>query len=238
MGKPREEDSCSTIRACYSVYPVAEVAALWCGVAPEDVKQELWAAVPVGETKALSRAILRHPYLPCLEPRIRAIQLAIDSGELDVCREDGRRVPKGEHVAYERRHVYGLELKEWAKSIAPSERPAFLFDDVERGIHVGITQDVYQSLKAAHDAKEQSLVRANALIRELEDEKGRTEAEAVVFDVFRAARDAWLAWPAKVAPFVAAELGVEVDAVAMLLSEYVYRQLQELGEPQPDFTDR
>lgn len=43
MGKPREEDSCSTIRACYSVYPVAEAAALCCGVAPEDVKQELRA---------------------------------------------------------------------------------------------------------------------------------------------------------------------------------------------------
>jgi hypothetical protein len=48
---------------------------------------------------------------------------------------------------------------------------------VERGIHVGITQEAYQSLKAAHDAKEQSLIRANARIRELEDEKGRTEAE-------------------------------------------------------------
>jgi hypothetical protein len=63
------------------------------------------------------------------------------------------------------------------------------------------------------------------------------QAEAVMFDLFRAARDAWLAWPSKVAPFIAAELGVEVDAVAMLLSEHVYRQLRELGEPQPDFTD-
>ncbi|WP_321870248.1 hypothetical protein [Paraburkholderia tropica] len=63
-------------------------------------------------------------------------------------------------------------------------------------------------------------------------------AESVVFDLFRAARDAWHAWPSKVAPFVAAELGVEVGAVAMLLGEYVYRQLRELGEPQPDFTDR
>jgi hypothetical protein len=65
-----------------------------------------------------------------------------------------------------------------------------------------------------------------------------TVAEAVVFDVFRSARNAWLAWPSKVAPFIAAELCVEVDAVAMLLAEYVWRQLLELGEPQPDFTDR
>jgi hypothetical protein len=83
-----------------------------------------------------------------------------------------------------------------------------------------------------------------ALLRKLEYEQREgslielAQAEAVVFDMFRAARDAWLAWPSKVAPFIAAELGVEVDAVAMLLSEYVYRQLRELGEPQPDFGDR
>ena len=58
-----------------------------------------------------------------------------------------------------------------------------------------------------------------------------------MFDVFRAARDAWLAWPSKVAPFIAAELGIKVDAVAVLLAEYVYHQLRELGEPKPDFTD-
>jgi hypothetical protein len=81
-----------------------------------------------------------------------------------------------------------------------------------------------------------------ALLRQLEYEQRAGNlielavAEAVMFDAFRAARDAWLAWPSKVAPFIATELGVEVDAVAMLLGEYVCRQLQELGEPQPDFT--
>lgn len=83
----------------------------------------------------------------------------------------------------------------------------------------------------------------SAMLRKLEYEQREGSlielalAEAVVFDVFRAARDAWLAWPSKVAPFIAAELGVEADALAVLLGEYVYRQLQELGEPQPDFTD-
>ncbi|ALL64723.1 hypothetical protein K788_0002237 [Paraburkholderia caribensis MBA4] len=82
-----------------------------------------------------------------------------------------------EHVAYERRHVYGSDLKEWAKSIAPSERPAFLFDEVERDIHPGITQETYQALKAAHDAKEQNLIRASGRIRKVEDERGRLENE-------------------------------------------------------------
>ncbi|CAD6551466.1 hypothetical protein ACFQ3P_30245 [Paraburkholderia sabiae] len=174
--KAWENDSCATVQACFSVYPVAVAAALWCGVSPDEVDEELRRAIPVGQGNALARATLRHPYLKCLEPRIRAIHAAIDGGELLSCREDGRPV-NGEHVAYERRHVYGQHLKEWAKSIAPSERPAFLFDDVERGIHSAITQEAYQALKAAHDGKEQKLIRANERIRELGEEKARIEAE-------------------------------------------------------------
>jgi len=176
MSKPWENDSCATVQACYNVYPVAEAAALWCNVPRDQVGQVLREASALNQTDALGKAILKHPYIKCLEPRIGAIHQAIDYGQLPVCRENGRRVVD-EHVAYGRRYVYGLDLKEWAKEIAPSERPAFLFDDVERGIHPGITQEVYQSLKAAHDAKEQNLTRANGRIRELEEEKTNAEAE-------------------------------------------------------------
>ncbi|SAK79953.1 hypothetical protein AWB75_04902 [Caballeronia catudaia] len=102
---------------------------------------------------------------------------AIDAVELSACPEDGRKVPPGEHVAYDRRHVYGLDLKEWAKKIAPSERPAFLFDDVERGIHPAISTEAYQALEAALAAKTHKLEQANERIRELEGEKGAIEAE-------------------------------------------------------------
>ena len=80
-----------------------------------------------------------------------------------------------------------------------------------------------------------------ALLRELEYEQrsGRlielALAEEVVFEVFRGARDAWFRWPSKVASFIAAALGVDVDEVTAPLSEHVYEQLRELGEPQPDF---
>lgn len=110
MKKPWENDSCETVQACYSVYHVPIAAALWCGVPADQVAEELRQAVQIGQSNALGRAILRHPYLKCLEPRIRAIHAAIDAGELQVCREDGRKVD--DHVAYERRHVYGLDLKE------------------------------------------------------------------------------------------------------------------------------
>ncbi len=176
MSNPWENDSCATVQACYSIYHVPVAAALWCGVPPDQVNAELRQAVAIGQSNALSRVILRHPYIKCLEPRIRAIHQAIDEGKLAVCREDGRRVVD-DHVAYERRHVYGSDLKEWAKDIAPSERPAFLFDEIERELHPGITLETYQSLQAAHDSKERTLVRTNGRIRELEDAKANVEAE-------------------------------------------------------------
>ena len=173
--RPWENDSCSTLQACYSVYHIPVAAALWCGVPPDRVQAELDLAVSIGQSNALGRAILRHPYIRCLEPRIRAIHAAIDAGEIQACREDGRKTD--DHVAYERRHVYGLDLKELAKQIVPSERPAFLFDDIERNIHSGINAETYRALKSAHDAKEIKLTEANARIRDIEVTKSEVELE-------------------------------------------------------------
>ena len=75
--------------------------------------------------------------------------------------------------------MYGLDVRQWAKAIAPSERPAFLFDEVERGLHTGITQEAYQSLKGAHDAKEQTLVRANARIRDWKTPRPVSKQKAI-----------------------------------------------------------
>jgi hypothetical protein len=157
------------------VYHVQVAAALWCGVPADQINDELRHAVPIGQSNALGRAILRHPSLRCLEPRIRAIHAAIDEGELPTCREDGRKYEG--HVGYERRHVYGLDLKEWAKKIAPSERPTFLFDEIERDTHPAISAESYGALKAAHDAKEHKLLQLNERIRQVEEEKGRMHLE-------------------------------------------------------------
>lgn len=175
MKRPWENDSCATVQACYTVYAVPIAAALWCGVPAEDVSAELARAMPIGQSNALSRAILRHPYLRCLEPRIRAIHDAIDSGKLAACREDGRRV--NEHVAYERRHVHGLDLKEWAKEIAPSERPAFLFDELERDSHAGISAEAYRTLQAAHEAKTHQLADTTERLRAATEQIALIEAE-------------------------------------------------------------
>ncbi|MGX9963153.1 hypothetical protein ACVFYP_07505 [Roseomonas sp. F4] len=61
-------------------------------------------------------------------------------------------------------------------------------------------------------------------------------AEQVLFNSARAARDAWLNWPARVGPLLAADLNLEADRVSEALTRYVHEQLEELGEPEADFT--
>lgn len=81
-----------------------------------------------------------------------------------------------------------------------------------------------------------------ALLRRLEYEhKSGTlvelpVAQRVVFELCREQRDAWLAWPMRVAPFIAVEFGiVDHERLAAALTEHVYRQLAELGEPDARF---
>ncbi|MBC9208925.1 hypothetical protein IBL26_18910 [Roseomonas aerophila] len=58
-------------------------------------------------------------------------------------------------------------------------------------------------------------------------------AEGVLFEVARQARDAWINWPAKIGPLLAADLGLEAATVVEALTKYVQQQLEDLGEPQP-----
>jgi hypothetical protein len=93
----------------------------------------------------------------------------------------------------------------------------------------------------AHGEAEQ--VKENALaVRRLLDARREAGdvvdievAEAVLFEQARAIRDAWLNWPSRVGPLIAAELGVQPDPVVEALNKYVQQQLDDLGEPDADF---
>jgi hypothetical protein len=63
-------------------------------------------------------------------------------------------------------------------------------------------------------------------------------AEAVFFEEFRAQRDAWLNWPIRVGPLLAAELGLEADKVTEALNGHVYKHISSLGEPDPTFDEQ
>lgn len=83
-----------------------------------------------------------------------------------------------------------------------------------------------------------------ALLRELEYEQKAGSlveldtATAILFEEFRAQRDAWLNWPTRVGPILAAELGVEADRVTEVLTAHVHKQIAQLGEPEANFSER
>lgn len=58
------------------------------------------------------------------------------------------------------------------------------------------------------------------------------QAEKVLFDCFRAQRDSWLNWPARVAPLMAADLDVPADRMTEVLAEHVHKHITSLGEPE------
>jgi hypothetical protein len=60
-------------------------------------------------------------------------------------------------------------------------------------------------------------------------------AETILFEEFRSQRDAWLNWPARIGPLLAADLHLEADRVVDALTAYVHKQIAQLGEPQAEF---
>lgn len=94
--------------------------------------------------------------------------------------------------------------------------------------------------------EEASRVKENylALLTKLEFEKADDQlvelsvAEAVLFKAFRQQRDAWMNWPSRVAPLMAADLGVPADRMTEVLIEHVHKHISGLGEPEfnPDET--
>lgn len=60
-------------------------------------------------------------------------------------------------------------------------------------------------------------------------------AESVIFDDRRQARDAWMNWPDRIGPLLAADLDIDVAKLVEAIRPYVHEQLEELGEPELDF---
>lgn len=60
-------------------------------------------------------------------------------------------------------------------------------------------------------------------------------AENIFFEQARSLRDAWMNWPSRVGPLLAAEIGVDADKVTEALTRHVQHHLNQLGEPEADF---
>ena len=60
---------------------------------------------------------------------------------------------------------------------------------------------------------------------------GVAAVKTLFFELSRAAREAWLRWPADAAPLIAADLGFEnVDLVVQVLTAHVHEQLTRMGD--------
>jgi hypothetical protein len=83
-----------------------------------------------------------------------------------------------------------------------------------------------------------------ALLRQLEYEQKSGSlveldtATAILFEEFRAQRDAWLNWPTRIGPLLGADLGIEADKVVEALTAHVHKQIAQLGEPEANFSER
>ena len=171
-----KDDNCAAIKAHYAVLSIPKAAALWCAV-PDDHLDNILSEVTQLSHSGFGRGVWCHPDVPCLEPRSRAIAEAIESGELPHGREDATPVSANEHVAYERRHIFGRDLKKWMETAFPNEKPAFLFDDIEQNSHSAISVEAYRALKVERDALKIRLDDGLAKYKKLRDEKESIKAE-------------------------------------------------------------
>lgn len=56
-------------------------------------------------------------------------------------------------------------------------------------------------------------------------------AKKAVFDLSCQDRDSWANWPSRVTPLIAAELGVDLVNLAVILEKHVREQLAERAQP-------
>lgn len=85
-----------------------------------------------------------------------------------------------------------------------------------------------------------AVIRAQREAMELEEKRGSLVSKALairqVFGFARRTRDAWLNWPGRIAPGLAAELGVDQHVLTAALERHVRDHLADLaGQPAPDF---
>ncbi|WP_260467500.1 hypothetical protein [Pandoraea apista] len=116
--------------------------------------------------------------------------------------------------------------------------PGETLEDAARRLVGDIDMDM--SFDEARRLKEVYLVLLNRL--EFEQKSGALidleTASTILFEEFRAARDAWLNWPTRIGPMLAADLCIDADKVTTALTAYVHKQVTDLGEPQADFAER
>jgi hypothetical protein len=113
-----------------------------------------------------------------------------------------------------------------------------LFAEEAENFLTNVLAGRYSDMATAMRIKENALAAKN-LLAARRDAGSLVEiehAEKVLFETQRVQRDAWLNFPVRTGPLIAAALGVEADKVVEALTVHVHQQIADLGDPDADFT--
>lgn len=156
------------------IYPLPLAAVLWCGVPQDEANRA------VAESQHMGKGIYKHPYIPCLEKKTRALYFAIKENRLKACREHGDGGEDGEHVAYYRRHFWAADLKAFIEQYHPDDKPAFLFDETERKPAIDTAE--YQRMNAEYTKQQAELGRLKTELAAAESKARDNEAAKLATD--------------------------------------------------------
>ena len=169
--------SCSALEKPY--YKPIEAALRWCNL----IQHESVILQTTGDE--LFPSISAFPQWPCLRANAEKVYDAILNGELAGGR-DGRTVSAGDHVKKERLTIRHTDLKAWMSKHYPDQKPAFLFDDVERSTHSAINADSFRALQADRDAARAELAKAtkwaHETVQKLSELQGERDSLAAMVE--------------------------------------------------------
>lgn len=148
-----EDKNCNAMQKPW--YSISEAAVRWCNITNRTVTVE-GNGLPAPDQQN-----------PCLRARAEHILDAIINEDISYGR-DGRTVPRGETVAKHRLTIRHSDLKEWVSKAFPDQKPAFLFDEIERSTHSSINADSFRALQTDRDALQTD---RNTLQRQLKTTK-------------------------------------------------------------------
>jgi|GEM_PF-537964 len=143
MAIPSGYNNCEQMQSyCSTSYPVPAAALLWCGVPPDVINDNVAHMIGTNE-----RGVYSIPYIPCFEPKCRAIHNAIESGALPAYLDHGRGLIVVDYVTTpETRIVKRRDLRAWIAKEFSDDKPDFLFDD--KSTHFSDLFDLEHTLTA------------------------------------------------------------------------------------------
>lgn len=160
--------SCNVLEKPF--YRPIEIAIRWCNL----IKHEEVILNKVQDELLPGSGMF--PQWPCLRANVERVLDAVMNGVLPKGR-DGKTVNPGEQVAKSRWTIRHADLKDWMQKYYPDQKPAFLFDEIERNTHSAISMEAFLALQAERDAFKIRVDKATDVYRKLKQERDNIAAE-------------------------------------------------------------